>query len=189
MNKILRRELKEKINFSLWCDFIERDFLDNGFKKLLENKDINGATSNPSIFESAFKNSKAYKNDMEKYKGLNAKERYEKLALSDIKKAGTIIMKDKDIKGMLDNIMPLADYVIYTRPLYSRSAPVEVLEEHGKKFNKPARSIPSLAEAINKAKDIAKKDDLILVTGSLFTVGEALSYIEPVQFKPDEITE
>ena len=53
----------EDINFSLWCDFIERDFLDDGFRKLLEDKIINGATSNPAIFKSAFLNSPAYKDE------------------------------------------------------------------------------------------------------------------------------
>ncbi|EEU7890616.1 transaldolase, partial [Campylobacter lari] len=33
--------------FSLWCDFIENEFLDREFLDLLYAKTINGATSNP----------------------------------------------------------------------------------------------------------------------------------------------
>ena len=41
--------LKEKINYSIWCDFVERDFLENEFKELIKNRIIFGATSNPAV--------------------------------------------------------------------------------------------------------------------------------------------
>ena len=50
--------------FSLWCDFIERDFVQNEFSTMLENGVINGATSNPAIFKTAF-TSPAYKKIIE----------------------------------------------------------------------------------------------------------------------------
>lgn len=78
--------------FSLWCDFIERNFLNNEFKRLVENKIIYGATSNPSIFANAILKSDAYKNDKEKLKGKSAKEIYENLAFSDIKSAAQILL-------------------------------------------------------------------------------------------------
>lgn len=99
------------------------------------------------------------------------------------------VMKDKNIKAMLGNIVPLAHHVIYTRPLYSRAAPAELLEFYGKKFHTPYEVIPNLRDAIDRAKYLAEKDDLILITGSLFTVGEALSCLDPVRYKPDDITE
>ena len=49
--------LKEKINYSIWCDFIERDFLENEFQEIIENETIHGATSNPAIFEQSISNS------------------------------------------------------------------------------------------------------------------------------------
>jgi len=76
-------------NFSLWCDFIERDFLKGEFIELLDKKVFNGATSNPSIFKSAFLTSPAYQDDKAKLKGLDSKEVYEKLAIEDIKRAAT----------------------------------------------------------------------------------------------------
>ena len=51
--------LKEDINYSLWCDFIERDFLENRFKEIIKKGIIQGATSNPAIFESSISNSVA----------------------------------------------------------------------------------------------------------------------------------
>jgi len=78
-------------NFSLWCDFIERDFLANGLGDLVDKKIVNGATSNPAIFQSAFKNSNAYKADIANLSGKSAKEIYEELACFYISKASDIL--------------------------------------------------------------------------------------------------
>ncbi len=99
------------------------------------------------------------------------------------------IMKDKNIKAMLRAIVPKSDYVIYTRPVYSRAAEPQLLESIGVQFNKKGEVIPKLTDAIERAKDIASSDDLILITGSLFTVGEALAYLDPKNYSPDKITE
>lgn len=84
--------LKEDINYSLWCDFIERDFLENGFKNLIENKIINGATSNPSIFASSISSSSAYKQQLDMLQANDAKTIYEELALTDIKRASQLLL-------------------------------------------------------------------------------------------------
>jgi transaldolase len=75
------------IGFSLWLDFIERDYLKNEFSELIENGIINGATSNPSIFAAAITHSPAYKEQLESLVGKSAKEKYEALAIEDIRTA------------------------------------------------------------------------------------------------------
>lgn len=75
---------RNDINFSLWCDFVERSFLEGEFKELLEKNIVNGATSNPAIFKSAFLSSNAYQADRASLKGNNAKSIYETLAIKDI---------------------------------------------------------------------------------------------------------
>jgi transaldolase len=77
----------EKMNFSLWCDFVERNFLEKEFNELLEENIVNGATSNPAIFKSAFLGSVAYEEDRQKLQGKDAKEIYETLAIKDIRLA------------------------------------------------------------------------------------------------------
>jgi transaldolase len=77
----------DRSGFSLWVDFIERDFIDNEFKDMLSNKVIDGATSNPSIFANAITTSPAYKEQLETLKDLEPKQKYEALAIADIKKA------------------------------------------------------------------------------------------------------
>ena len=83
--------LKEEINYSLWCDFIERDFLENRYKEIIKNGIIQGATSNPAIFESSITNSVAYKQQLDMLQANSAKTIYEELALTDIKRAATLL--------------------------------------------------------------------------------------------------
>jgi transaldolase len=82
--------LRQNINYSIWCDFIERDFLENEFQTILNDGIIHGATSNPAIFENSITNSPAYKNDISAMQHLSQKEIYEALAIKDIKRAAEI---------------------------------------------------------------------------------------------------
>lgn len=83
--------LKEEINYSIWCDFVERDFLENGFKDLINNKIIHGATSNPAIFEQSITSSEAYKHQMNMLQANENKKIYEELAITDIKSAAELL--------------------------------------------------------------------------------------------------
>ncbi len=91
----------EDLKFSLWADFIERDYLDNEFKELIEKGIINGATSNPAIFKNAILNSPAYKEQLATLEGLSPKEKYEAVAIYDITKAADILkpLYDKNDDG------------------------------------------------------------------------------------------
>ena len=84
------------INFSLWLDFVERDFLKNEFSALIEKGIINGATSNPSIFASAITTSSAYTEQLEGLTGLSPKEKYEALAVEDIRTAAQALRASYD---------------------------------------------------------------------------------------------
>ena len=89
--KGIKMGLKEDINYSLWCDFIERDFLETRFKEIIKKQIIQGATSNPAIFESSITNSVAYKQQLDMLQANNAKTIYEELALTDIKRAAYLL--------------------------------------------------------------------------------------------------
>lgn len=79
------------LQFSLWADFIERDYLDNEFKELINSGVINGATSNPAIFKNAILSSNAYKEQLSSLVSLTPKEKYEAVAIYDIQKAADIL--------------------------------------------------------------------------------------------------
>jgi len=88
--------VNREIGFSLWLDFIERDYLKNDFSALIEKGVINGATSNPAIFASAITSSPAYEEQLASLEGKSAKEKYEALAIEDIKTAA------KALRGLYD---------------------------------------------------------------------------------------
>jgi folylpolyglutamate synthase/dihydropteroate synthase len=54
-------------------------------------------------------------------------------------------------------------------------------------MKKPGEIQPTLAKALEAAKQMANREDLILVTGSLFTVGETMALLDPETCKPDSI--
>src|SRR5574344_1493705 len=83
--------LFEDINYSIWCDFIERDFLENRFQEIINDGTIKGATSNPAIFEASITGSVAYKQQLDMLQANDQKRIYEELALTDIKRAATLL--------------------------------------------------------------------------------------------------
>lgn len=85
------------LKFSLWADFIERDYLDNEFKELIDKKIINGATSNPAIFKNAILSSNAYIEQLSSLSTLSPKEKYEAVAIFDIQKAADILKPLYDV--------------------------------------------------------------------------------------------
>jgi dihydrofolate synthase/folylpolyglutamate synthase len=97
------------------------------------------------------------------------------------------VMEDKEIGQILRRIVPLSDYIIYTRPVYYRAANPEILMAEGARLGKPGEIVPFLTEAIKKARDIADPRDLIVICGSLFTVGEAMTYFDPETYRPDDL--
>ena len=83
--------VNDKTGFSLWVDFIERDFIKTTLKELIKDNIVDGATSNPSIFANAIIKSNAYKEQLEELKEKSAKEKYEALAVKDIKSAARVL--------------------------------------------------------------------------------------------------
>ncbi len=49
-------------------------------------------------------------------------------------------------------------------------------------MEKPGETAPFLTDALTRAKEMADPRDLIVVCGSLFTVGEALTYFDPENY-------
>ena len=83
------------------------------------------------------------------------------------------MMADKDIKTMLSILTPPADLVIYSRPVYERAAAPEILAAAAPLNAGTGRVVGELGRAIKEAKRMAGPKGVVLVTGSLFTVGEA----------------
>ena len=82
------------LNFSLWCDFLESDFIDKDFDELIKKGIINGATSNPTIFKNAILSSSAYDAAKEEFRKKEPKKLYEILATADIRSAAESLLKN-----------------------------------------------------------------------------------------------
>ena len=84
------------------------------------------------------------------------------------------IMEDKNIKKMIGDIVKHAHMIILCRPRMDRAATTKNLAHILEGFNlKNFKVIDDVAKATQFALTRARKDDLICVTGSLFTVAEA----------------
>lgn len=81
------------------------------------------------------------------------------------------ISKDKDIKGICEELEPVSDEIILTKANLPRAEEPVVLKRY---IKKEVRLTMDVDEAMNAAKELASPLDLILVTGSLFVVGGAL---------------
>lgn len=86
------------------------------------------------------------------------------------------ISNDKDIQGICRVICPLADKIILTKANSPRAALVRNIEkEIPTKIKEKRENIfytQNVKEAKKKVLSMANKNDLVLVTGSLFVVGE-----------------
>jgi len=87
------------------------------------------------------------------------------------------IMADKEISAMMKDIAPQADLLFLTKVQNERAASVDLLEAESLSYEKPYRKLGTVAEALTEALGEAGKEDLILVTGSLYTVGEARAHL------------
>ncbi|NYZ73727.1 bifunctional folylpolyglutamate synthase/dihydrofolate synthase [Candidatus Micrarchaeota archaeon] len=84
------------------------------------------------------------------------------------------ISSDKDIDGMVGAIAPLADKAVITaHNVAGRAADMQMIADSMKKHGVEHVMVPDVKDAVKKAISLADEDDLVLVTGSLFTVAEA----------------
>src|ERR1700704_5208118 len=80
---------------SIWLDYIRRDLLKGGeLQRLITEDGLRGMTSNPAIFEKAIAGSTQYQDLLDSLAGrtdLDAKGRYELLAIRDIQDAADLL--------------------------------------------------------------------------------------------------
>jgi dihydrofolate synthase/folylpolyglutamate synthase len=87
---------------------------------------------------------------------------------------------DKDIPGMAQELKPLAAKIIITSSSHPRAASISALAQEFTKLGIKVNMIENVSMALSKALAAARKTDLILVTGSLFVVAEAMDYVTKV---------
>jgi len=85
------------------------------------------------------------------------------------------ILKDKDVKKMVAEIAPLCQEVVVTSLNTERGLDKNLLRREVINYlpSGKVRMENGVGEALMRALEVASTDDLICVTGSLYTVGEA----------------
>ena len=91
-------------------------------------------------------------------------------------------MADKDVGAIVSALAPLAATCYCVSPAIDRAMGDVKLAAIISNLGIPARACGSVASGIQTAQRDAEADDLILVSGSLFTVGEAKAWLAGVEF-------
>lgn len=94
--------------------------------------------------------------------------------------------RDKAVGALCGVIAQYADEILVPerRVLRSRQADPGEVADTCASLGTPARTVPSVAEAIAEARALAQPDDLVLVTGCFALVGEALEIL--CELEPEE---
>jgi dihydrofolate synthase/folylpolyglutamate synthase len=96
------------------------------------------------------------------------------------------IMNDKDYRRIISILVPLADMTILCKPRCERAAPPQVLLNEVKRIEKEGEIVEDVGEAVQYLLSMASERDLICITGSFYTIGEAKDYLSgPTRQSPD----
>lgn len=105
--------LRDLLNYgqSVWLDYIRRDLITTGeLKRLIDEDGLRGMTSNPSIFEKAIAGSTDYSDilkSLESKSDLDAKARYETIAIRDIQDVADLLRPVYDSSKKRDGYVSL----------------------------------------------------------------------------------
>jgi dihydrofolate synthase/folylpolyglutamate synthase len=133
--------------------------------------------NNPTIILDGAHNRSKIKTTIENLKGLSFKKLYLIIGIAD----------NKDHASILKQIVPLADHIFFTRfqNVERKCAhPKALLEKSGIFLRKEIQPKIFLdpEQALSEAMRLAHADDLILITGSFFLVGELREYWYPEEW-------
>jgi dihydrofolate synthase/folylpolyglutamate synthase len=83
------------------------------------------------------------------------------------------IMGDKDREEIMKPLLRVADEIIFTAPAYSRAASPESLAATAASLGYASKTARTVADALLLAEDLSAEGDLIVISGSFYTIGEA----------------
>jgi transaldolase len=149
--------LLHELGQSLWLDNITRDLLDSGgLERYIEDLSVTGLTSNPTIFENAFKNSTAYDVAIHQamLKGKSGEDLFFDLALDDLTRAADLFRpiyeRTNGVDGWVSlEVSPLLAYdptktLEAAKDLFSRAGRPNLLI----KIPGTKESLPAIEDAI-----------------------------------------
>jgi len=87
------------------------------------------------------------------------------------------IMNDKNYRRIISTLVPLADTTVLCKPRCERAALPQVLLSEVMRIEKRGKIVEDVGEAVQYLLSRATERDLICVTGSFYTIGEAKAYL------------
>jgi transaldolase len=150
-------QLLHNLGQSLWLDNITRDLLDKGtLKEYIDELSVTGLTSNPTIFEHAIKNSRAYDAAIaeKSRQGKSGETLFFELALEDLTRAADLFRPTYEMTNGVDGwvsleVSPLLAYdtvntIAAAKDLFARAARPNLLI----KIPGTKEGLPAIEEAI-----------------------------------------
>ncbi|HVP56745.1 MAG TPA: Mur ligase family protein, partial [bacterium] len=97
----------------------------------------------------------------------------------DITKPLTVfgVLRDKNCKQMLAVLSRKSGRLVFTSPGYHRALPLSELRKTGKALGLSARGFSTVAGALEHALKQVRRDETVLVCGSLYVIGEAMQFL------------
>ncbi len=92
------------------------------------------------------------------------------------------VSKDKDVKGICGHLCRQPSLIILTQAQTRRAMSVEELEKVAARPNRNVIKTRNVSEALKLAVKNVGPDDLILVAGSLYLIGEVLKAFRTIEF-------
>ncbi|HWW15103.1 MAG TPA: folylpolyglutamate synthase/dihydrofolate synthase family protein [Candidatus Dormibacteraeota bacterium] len=86
-------------------------------------------------------------------------------------------MRDKAISEMTEILFPLAERVIATRPDNPRAASPEEIQQAAVRTGVEVETVEDVERALERARDLATAGTVVVVTGSIYLVGEVMRSI------------
>ncbi len=155
----------ERLRMQGW--HISESTLRSGLLHVKENTGFRGRWEligrNPTILVDTAHNPPAFETILRGLNKMVAKQKHFVLGF----------VKDKEVKEMVKMLPAEARYYL-SAPNVPRAMPIEDLAEIFKKYALPFETFQKVSDAFEAAKEKADRDDLIMVTGSTFTVAEVL---------------
>lgn len=115
-----------------------------------------------------------------------------RLAMDDYLDGKSIVLifgasEDKDIKGMFTQLIPRVKIIIATQSTHPRAMPAKKLVELAHQFGRPAIATSDITIALEKALKLVKKDDAIVVAGSIFVAAAAREEWSKLKSAPNKL--
>jgi dihydrofolate synthase / folylpolyglutamate synthase len=86
-------------------------------------------------------------------------------------------MRDKAIEEMAQILFPLAERVLATHANSPRAATPEQIRDAAIRTGAAIECLPDVRAALTRASEITEKNGLVVITGSIYVVGEALEFL------------